>query len=317
MIAELLKKLITPIPARLVEQRPGAGGRKLDYVEWHTKWLRVLAVAPDACWEIVQILPHSDGWIVTGRLTIAGVSRDGVGFDKPKTQTDKKTGDTVAQESDNGVKAAATDALSRACTLHGIGLELYGADTSWFQRDREANGGGQESAGDDEPSGSRQEPAREPPAQPRAAERAEDGQPAFYDTADEKRAIEDAREEVGGPQKPAAEIGLLSDAAAGALMSAIPDDDVTSRRRIEYDLRERLGVSMPIVLARMEEAVGRRGTPNAFEALLRQGKGQGVTLSKESLLLLLHLLVSKDMWQQGGPRSVAAYFVDVKAGEAA
>ena len=309
MIAELLKKLITPIPARLVEQRPGAGGRKLDYVEWHTKWLRVLAVAPDACWEIVQILPHSDGWIVTGRLTIAGVSRDGVGFDKPKTQTDKKTGDTVAQESDNGVKAAATDALSRACTLHGIGLELYGADTSWFQRDREANGGGQESAGGDDPSGSRQEPTREPPTQPRASE--------SLDVVHETHPTLPITEEVGGPQTATAEIGLLTDAAAGALMSAIPDDDETSRRRIEYDLRERLAASMPVVLARMDEAVGRRGTPNAFEALLRQGKWQGVTLSKESLLLLLHLLVSEDMWRQSGPRSVAAYFADVKAGEAA
>jgi hypothetical protein len=134
VVEEMRAKLMRPFPRSVVEQRPGAGGRKLDYVEWHTKWMRVLAVAPSASWEVVTIIPRDEGWVVHGRLTIEGVSRDGVGFDKPKTQKDRKTGEMVAQESDNGVKAAATDALARACTLFGIGLELYGADTSWFQK---------------------------------------------------------------------------------------------------------------------------------------------------------------------------------------
>jgi hypothetical protein len=133
--------LLSPMPAAKVVQRPGPGGMTLDYVEWHTKWLRVLAVAPDATWEIVEIIPGESGFIVCGRLTIEGVSRDGVGWSETKK----------AAQVDIGVKDAATDALSRACALFGIGIELYGADTTWFQKQlaKLKNGG----SGDDDSEG--------------------------------------------------------------------------------------------------------------------------------------------------------------------
>jgi len=124
MKLDLQRSLIRPIPTKHVQQKNG-----YDYAAWHYKWARVIYFCPDAEWTVKRETEREDGsWFVVGTLTIDGVSRDGVGYEGPSNHD--------SGGSDVGVKAATSDALSRACTMHGIGLELYGTDTSAFQKPR-------------------------------------------------------------------------------------------------------------------------------------------------------------------------------------
>lgn len=116
---DIFKALREATPLAFVSTRKGYGGGKpLDYVEWRWVWERVLDVAPYANWAVVNVEPFIDldygGFYVHGRLTIDGISRDGVGFAPFKKGA-----------VDNGVKDATTDALKRACILFGVALDLY------------------------------------------------------------------------------------------------------------------------------------------------------------------------------------------------
>ena len=105
--------------------------------------------------------------------------------------------------------------------------------------------------------------------------------------------------------------------AAQAHAEAIQTRDQTALRQVEYDLRRRLQELTPVVLKRMRDVAGKPMSPNAFEGLLRQGNGKGVTLSPESLTLLLHLMGPEDAWDEKTANAVKPFYADVKAGEAA
>ena len=146
------KVLAQPIPEHLIKQREGGKGPNgqpimLDYVEGSTV-IRKLNAAFDNMWswdpyhfEIIQSQPKkiTKRWNnstrrmenlatpeyeeqapvahVVGRLTVPGFgSRVGFG---------SKTIVGGASEQESCFKAAATDALKKAATLFGIGLELY------------------------------------------------------------------------------------------------------------------------------------------------------------------------------------------------
>lgn len=82
----------------------------------------------DPAWTLTILDTHqrNEQIIVTARLTIKGVSRDGVGMQKieRKETTDEKTGEIKPFESGEPEKGAATDALKRAARLFGIGRYL-------------------------------------------------------------------------------------------------------------------------------------------------------------------------------------------------
>lgn len=86
--------------------REGAITRRLDEVD------------PSWTWELLGQPVYRDGTVtVTGRLTVNGVWRDGVGMENIRTS---KTGNEVNEAE----KSAATDALKRAARLFGIGRYL-------------------------------------------------------------------------------------------------------------------------------------------------------------------------------------------------
>ncbi len=79
---------------------------------------RVEEVDPAWGFEILSTVPRAQKIIVTARMTIKGVARDGVGME---TITMTKDGSAEANEAE---KSAATDALKRCARLFGIGRYL-------------------------------------------------------------------------------------------------------------------------------------------------------------------------------------------------
>jgi len=119
MNRELLEN---PFPEHLIRSRPGSHGKALSYVEGH-EYVQRLNDAFDADWSF-EIVEHRilDGEVVVlGRLIADGVQKAAFGGTQIKRNRD--TGEPVSLADD--LKAAATDALKKACSLLGIGLHLY------------------------------------------------------------------------------------------------------------------------------------------------------------------------------------------------
>lgn len=113
-----LEVLTRAFPASAIKQREGGGGRMLDYVEGHTVIHR-LNEATGNCWDlsITKLEFRPEVTIAHVALTLPGLgTREHIGI----------------QESRGGggdlVKGAVTDAIKKAATLFGVGLELYGPD---------------------------------------------------------------------------------------------------------------------------------------------------------------------------------------------
>lgn len=108
-----LSKLREPFPVEQVKQRPGGGGKKLDYIPIETTLERLLTVAPDYSWEgSVEVL--EDGTAVAqGHLMIDGKRALGVGAMKNS-------------DLDMAVKSANSEAIKNAAKNgFGVALELW------------------------------------------------------------------------------------------------------------------------------------------------------------------------------------------------
>jgi hypothetical protein len=82
------------------------------------------SIDPNWSWDVLNVHFEAKYVSVTGRLTIKGVSRDGVGGNSPNGVQSPVDEDTV--------KGAETDALKRAALRFGVGLYLRGAPTFWI-----------------------------------------------------------------------------------------------------------------------------------------------------------------------------------------
>src|SRR6478609_11570926 len=112
-----------PFPKSALKQRQGQGSRQFTYVEGHTVIHR-LNDATSNTWDLqiididtMQLGPKS---LVRAHvaLTIPGLGRrEHIGVQA----VDERGGEDL-------VKGAITDALKKAATLFGVGLELYGPD---------------------------------------------------------------------------------------------------------------------------------------------------------------------------------------------
>jgi len=114
--------LTRPFPAELIKHRQGQGGKILSYLETHTV-IRRLNEACDA-WDFV-IMEHQlldDEVVVVGKLTADGIIKMAFGG---SAITRDREGRPVSIADD--LKAAGSDALKKAASLFGVGLELYGA----------------------------------------------------------------------------------------------------------------------------------------------------------------------------------------------
>lgn len=132
---ETIDILIKPFEAKDIKKRQGSFGKTLDYIEGH-KVIQRLNKAFGQHWsfEIQSYVNDQDNIIVHGILTVPVLNANGDVIDKVSKHAfgGKKVGRvrTTNAVLDLGadVKAATTDALKKAATLLGVGLDLYGAD---------------------------------------------------------------------------------------------------------------------------------------------------------------------------------------------
>lgn len=110
-----------PFPAEVVKTRKGAHG-DVSYVE-APHYIRRLNEAFDGkwSWKILSHQVNDAEVVVQGALEIEGLVRHA--FGASGITVAKGTGEVVSLGDD--IKAAATDALKKACSLLGIGLDLY------------------------------------------------------------------------------------------------------------------------------------------------------------------------------------------------
>lgn len=110
--------LTRPFPESAIKQREGGGGRMLDYVEGHTVIHRLNeATGNDWSLEVKKLEFRSDLTIAHVALTLPGLgTREHIGIQEVRGAAGDLT------------KGAITDAIKKAATLFGIGLELYGPD---------------------------------------------------------------------------------------------------------------------------------------------------------------------------------------------
>lgn len=123
-----LTKLTQPFPKEAIKSRPG-GGRSFSYVDGQTV-IRRLNAATNNCWNFKVLDYHKDEALnaITARvaLELPGLGwREHIGLQEIGKN----------QGIDAVVKGAISDALKKAATLFGVGLELYGPD---FEEDSPA-----------------------------------------------------------------------------------------------------------------------------------------------------------------------------------
>lgn len=110
--------LMKKFPKSAIKTRVGGGNSKLSYYQTHTIIHRLNKCAPEWNWHITDTSWRDDLCIVTGELTIPGMgTRTGIGVQK-----------VTERGGEDLVKGGSSDALKKASTLFGVGLELYGED---------------------------------------------------------------------------------------------------------------------------------------------------------------------------------------------
>lgn len=114
------KILCRPFPPELVRQRQGQGGKALSYVPTFAVVERLNEGCDGWAFEIVKHELVGDEMIVIGKLVADGVVKmafGGASVTRSREGLVVDLGDTA--------KAAASDALKKAASLLGVGLELH------------------------------------------------------------------------------------------------------------------------------------------------------------------------------------------------
>jgi hypothetical protein len=109
-----------PFPPELIKQREGQQGKMLSYLETHVVIERLNEGCDAWSFEVVEHRVYKVEVVVVGKLTADGVIKMAFGG-SPITFTD--AGKVVSLADD--LKAAASDALKKAASMLGVGLELY------------------------------------------------------------------------------------------------------------------------------------------------------------------------------------------------
>lgn len=113
--------LTRPFPPELIKQRQGQGGKTLSYVETHTVIARLNEGCDAWSFEIVEHQVLEEEVVVVAKLTADGVTKMAFGG---TSITRDRDGRPISIADD--LKAAGSDALKKAASLLGVGLELYG-----------------------------------------------------------------------------------------------------------------------------------------------------------------------------------------------
>ena len=113
--------LTRPFPPEAIKQRPGSHGKSLSYVETHSVISRLNEGCDGWSFEVVRHELHEAEVVVLGKLTADGVVKMAFGG---SSITTNQSGEATSLADD--LKAASSDALKKAASLLGVGLELYG-----------------------------------------------------------------------------------------------------------------------------------------------------------------------------------------------
>jgi hypothetical protein len=119
-----LEKLTAPFPRAAVKQRVVGGGKSLDYIEGHT-CIHRLNDATGNHWNFTIDKIERTQIDDNNALLMAYVTLDLPGLG---TRSHIGVQAVHARGGEDLVKGAVTDALKKAATLFGVGLELYGPD---------------------------------------------------------------------------------------------------------------------------------------------------------------------------------------------
>lgn len=114
--------LTRPFDTSLIKCRKGNGGVNLHYVEG-AEYIKRLNDAFEHDWsfELIEYTIKDTEVIVIGKLTAGGITK--MAFGGSALTLARETGTVISTADD--LKAAATDALKKACSLWGLGLHLY------------------------------------------------------------------------------------------------------------------------------------------------------------------------------------------------
>lgn len=121
-----------PFPEEIVRTRKGAFGRDVSFVE-AANYIRRLNDAFDSAWSWRIVSHEINGSEVLVHGVLEGGGQLKHAFGGSAITTNKNTGEVVSTSDD--LKAAATDALKKACSLFGIGLDLYVREAADLERD--------------------------------------------------------------------------------------------------------------------------------------------------------------------------------------
>jgi hypothetical protein len=118
--------LVTPFPDDAVSSRRGSHGKTLQYIEtWRVIDRLNDAFGHDWSWRVLEWQLVESEIVVVAELDAGGVVKHG--FGNSTITRGKDSGEPVNIGDD--VKSAASDALKKAATLFGVGLELYSGRT--------------------------------------------------------------------------------------------------------------------------------------------------------------------------------------------
>ncbi len=112
--------LCRPFPPEVIRQREGQDGKMLSYLETHTVIERLNEGCDTWSFELVQHHVYKLEVVVVGKLTADGIVKMAFGG---SAITFNHAGKVVSLADD--LKAAASDALKKAASMLGVGLELY------------------------------------------------------------------------------------------------------------------------------------------------------------------------------------------------
>lgn len=124
---EILSKPLPPEDHYVLPKGKTKDGKKQQYLPYidQTGIIPLLnRIDPNWTWEVFNIVEKERFVYATGRLTLLGVSRDGVGENSPNGSSQPVDGDTV--------KGAVTDAFKRAALAFGVGLYLRNVPQFWI-----------------------------------------------------------------------------------------------------------------------------------------------------------------------------------------
>jgi hypothetical protein len=117
MNKEILRR---PFPPELIRHREGQDGKMLSYLETHVVIERLNEGCDAWSFEVVQHHIYKVEVVVVGKLTADGVIKMAFGG---SAITINNAGKVVSLADD--LKAAASDALKKAASMLGVGLDLY------------------------------------------------------------------------------------------------------------------------------------------------------------------------------------------------